>query len=159
MVHADLIRTLAYLIIGVILPPLVAVLLAVKKKWVNDIDISNRPQRVRVLAVLGVLLVLDAVYIRMLGVPVLDQLFRLFAMWFVGFFLITLAGWKISGHIGIYTFCVLILTSWLGAHLSVLFFFVPLIAWARLTLKKHTISQLIGGFVYTIALYTIVQAI
>jgi membrane-associated phospholipid phosphatase len=152
----DAIGISMFFVFGIFLPPFLVLLYAVKKKWVKDIDVSDRRQRVWVLLSLVIFLLVDFFVERMLHVAFIDRLFEFFIVWFAGFFCITTLGWKISGHIGIGTIAILMLIHWFGPTMSLWFLVLPLIAWARLVLKKHTLSQIIGGFFYSFGVYFLV---
>ena len=54
--------------------------------------------------------------------------------------------WKISFHTGVFTGCVTVLVLILhDARFAWLFLFVPLIAWARVRRKRHTLVQTVVG--------------
>lgn len=54
--------------------------------------------------------------------------------------------WKISFHTGVYTGCITVLVLILhDARFGWLFLLVPLIAWARVRRKRHTLIQTIVG--------------
>ena len=54
--------------------------------------------------------------------------------------------WKISFHTGVYTGCITVLALILNdANLAWLFVLVPLIAWARIRRKRHTLVQTVVG--------------
>lgn len=54
--------------------------------------------------------------------------------------------WKISFHTGVYTGCVTVLVLILpDAGFAWLFLLVPLIAWARVRRKRHTLVQTVVG--------------
>ena len=54
--------------------------------------------------------------------------------------------WKISFHTGVFTGCVTVLVLILhDARFAWLFLLVPLIAWARVRRKRHTLVQTVVG--------------
>ena len=53
--------------------------------------------------------------------------------------------WKISFHTGVYTGCITVLVLILQARFAWLFLLVPLIAWARVRRKRHTLVQTVVG--------------
>jgi membrane-associated phospholipid phosphatase len=133
----------------VIVPPATLLFWAVKTKRVTDVDVSNRAQRVRVLLVFGLFLFIDYFVIKSFGNIALETLFVLFILWFLGFFIITLF-WKISGHLAGLTFVLGLLIEWQGSMMLPLFFLIPLVAWARVVTKNHTIMQVIAGVLYSL---------
>ncbi len=127
----------------VILPFLFYVI-AVKRKIVKDWDMSDRSERPRVLWVL-------------VGIEVISMI--IFQLWsllpilviIIGFSIIT-HYWKISGHamgIALATGVILQLFGW--AWWPVLLI-VPLVGWARVVRRDHTVVQVIAGALYTFLL-------
>ena len=143
----NLLSLMGILFVTMILPPGLLLWWAVKTKRVTNWDISNRPQRVRAFVVLSFLLCIDYVIMQTVGTPLVNQVFRFFLVLFAGFFLITLR-WKISGHMSTISMIALYFTYWYGGMFFLLFTLIPLVAWSRLTLKRHTMGEIIGGTIY-----------
>ena len=147
-VGIPLIQTLAVVFFGMIIPPVIALLIALRTKKISNWDMSNRKQRVRACLVFFLFMIIDFFLIRMLAIPALSQLFLFLFFVFIGFFLITLF-WKISGHMLVATIAVCIWIHWFGlATTWYLLGILPLLGWSRLVLKRHTLAQIIGGVVY-----------
>lgn len=53
--------------------------------------------------------------------------------------------WKISFHTGVYTGCITVLVLIRDPRFGWLFLLVPLIAWARIRRKRHTLIQTVVG--------------
>jgi membrane-associated phospholipid phosphatase len=68
--------------------------------------------------------------------------------WLLGFALITLRT-KISGHMAILTLTLGYCIVWFGAYWLTGLIFLPLVAWSRLVLKRHTLVEVIGGILYS----------
>lgn len=68
--------------------------------------------------------------------------------WLLGFALITLRT-KISGHMAILTLTLGYFILWFGAYWLPVLFFLPLVGWSRLVLKRHTLIEVIGGILYS----------
>jgi membrane-associated phospholipid phosphatase len=68
--------------------------------------------------------------------------------WLLGFALITLRT-KISGHMAILTLTLGYCILWFGAYWLIGLIFLPLVAWSRLVLKRHTLVEVIGGILYS----------
>lgn len=127
----------------IILALMIAV--AVRLGTISDFELSRRQERPWfVLSAAGLIgltgLVHDVVfwpyYVAML-------------LWLVLFGTITLR-WKISGHTGIATLVVLFLTKLVGDAAILLGLLIPLIAWSRVHLGRHTRTQVIGGTVLSL---------
>lgn len=136
--------------------PLIFFAITYKLGWVNDIDLSDREDRPIYLIVFIIGLGAASVIMHFLDVPL-----KFFVYAFSGLIvtiittLITLS-WKISFHTAVTTSVVTAITILGGARYMPLFLLIPVIAWARVTLKKHTISQVIGGFLVAWAVTEIV---
>jgi membrane-associated phospholipid phosphatase len=65
--------------------------------------------------------------------------------------------WKISYHTAIITSVVTAVNILGGIIFWPLFLLIPIVSWARVTIKKHTLSQVTGGaiisFIVTSAIY------
>ncbi len=58
--------------------------------------------------------------------------------------------WKISFHTSVATGCIIVLALFVNLYLVLLFLFIPLIAWARVFRKRHTLTQTVVGTVLAI---------
>lgn len=147
----------AYLLVAVLVPVLF-VLWLVNQGTVSDFDLRLREQRIVpyliILAYLGVALTLliqggaPAVMIA-LGLASLVEMALLF--------LITLF-WKISAHAAAVAGWVVLLVALAGGIALPLVIAIPLVMWARLRLRRHTLLQtlagaLSGAVVFGVALY------
>ncbi|OGG23813.1 hypothetical protein A3A79_01235 [Candidatus Gottesmanbacteria bacterium RIFCSPLOWO2_01_FULL_43_11b] len=118
------------------------IMLRLKTDW----DIRERKKRILPLLVLLAVTIGNFFLIRTWNNEILINLFILFFIWFLGFFLITLK-YKISGHVGIATLAAGVVTQWFGWWQ--VFLMIPLIAWARVETKNHTVLQVILGAIYS----------
>lgn len=120
----------------------------VGSKRVSDWDMSKRSERIKPLMAVIFLVIIDWYMIRALGNQSLDRLFTLFVVWMLGFASITLL-WKISGHTGVTALSLGLIVQWFGVHWWPILLIVPLMGWARVMTKNHTINQVIGGALYS----------
>jgi membrane-associated phospholipid phosphatase len=148
----DLVLKMIILSSTMILPPALLLFWAVQTKRVSNWDLSNRKQRVRALLVFVCFLGLDYFVLQSIGTPLMNQVFVVIMLLFSGFFLITLR-WKISGHMTTATLIILLLISWYEWRLWPLLFIIPFLGWSRLVLKRHTIGEVVGGVVYSLAIF------
>lgn len=129
----------------VIMGPILGYRLWLKRKQNLDWDITDRKKRVMPLLFLCIFLLSMTGVVRFFE-PRLFPLSVLFLTWALGFFLITLK-YKISGHVAVAT---------LAAHFwPPAFIVVPFIAWSRVVLKKHTLGEVISGFLYSLFLLVV----
>jgi hypothetical protein len=119
-----------------------------KAKQGLDWDMHDRTKRIKPLLALVVFLVISLLIISILE-PRLIGILTLFLVWISGFFLIT-AGWtKISGHTGGDALAVGMIVLWYGWNFWPLLLIVPIVAWARVVRKDHTVFQVILGATYS----------
>jgi len=126
--------------------PLIFFAISFKLGWVSDIDLSDRRQRPVYLIVFIAGLLIASAILYFLHVPL-----KFFVYTFSGLVMtvvttfITLF-WKISFHTAVATSVVTAIVILGGARYIPLFLLIPIIGWARVTLKKHTLGQVVGGF-------------
>lgn len=121
--------------------------LAVRKLQTNW-DISDREKRVKsLIPFLGICAVFFSciLFWRNAG---LTHFGTGLVAWLVGFALITLRT-KISGHMAVLTLVLGYLIIWFGAYWQFGLILLPLVAWSRLVLKRHTVVEVIGGVLYS----------
>lgn len=112
-------------------------------------DISERKKRVKPLFILLWLLIFVYWLISKLNNPFIAQTFLLFLSWTIGFWLITLV-YKISGHIAVLTLTCGLIVAWFGLQFWPVYLTIPLLSWSRVSLKAHTLGQVIVGFFYSL---------
>lgn len=116
-----------------------------KTNW----DVSDRKKRLPLFILLLAANALFAWVVSLWHTPALTQFFWMYFWWFVGFFAIT-TFMKLSGHVAVITLaCTWVIWSYGPAFLP-LYVFIPLVAWSRVTLKRHTWAEVIVGFLYSV---------
>lgn len=142
--------SLFYLValLGMICLPISFLAWAIHTKRVGNWDVSNRNQRVMVLTAFIPFFLFDFLLVHYFGNLYLLQLFVVFAVWFTGFFLITLF-WKISGHAAGVGLLTAFLIRWFGWGWWPAVLLVPVIAWIRIKQKNHTPAQTVVGALYS----------
>ena len=123
-----------------------------KRKDKTNWDISDRKKRIVPMAILLVCVGVIYAWLRAFAEPSVASLFGIFFLWVIGFFLLTLKI-KASGHVGMLTWLVCQLIFWFGTSMIPLVVFIPLLAWSRLALKRHTMIEVVVGFVYSILMF------
>lgn len=112
-------------------------------------DISTRADRPMAIAILLIILGLVNITVAALwGNSSLISLLVLYELWMAGFLVISLF-WKISGHAGGIALATGLVILWYGWAWWPIFLLVPLIGWARVVTKNHTIAQVIAGTAYS----------
>lgn len=142
---ADQIKILAPVLLLVdLIFPIAVFIFFLENGSVSDIDVTIRSQRYRIFGYGSLASLLSAVVVYFLGN------YQFFVLSVAGFmvtftlFLITFK-WKISGHMIINCTGIFIINYLLGWQFTWLFLIIPFVAFARLYLKKHTISQILAG--------------
>ena len=129
--------------------PLGYFLWKLKTHQVSNWDITNRKERIVPLLAFLAFLVLDIIAVSILDNPFLLNVFVLYFLWVLGFFLVTLF-FKISGHTGIATLAAGLSILWFGSLAWPAFLIVMVVAWARVTRGDHTILQAAVGIIYSL---------
>ncbi|MBI5619873.1 hypothetical protein HY950_02840 [Candidatus Gottesmanbacteria bacterium] len=138
--------------------PVFLMVFAMRKKVVSNWDIKRREERPRVLGVILLLEFINILVIRPLVSPWVTQTLVGIFIVLSGFTLITLR-WKISGHTlasALFTGAVI---AWFGWSWWPILLIVPLVAWARVKTKNHTVGQVIAGAVYSWGLLQLVKLV
>ncbi len=137
--------------------PLIFFAVSYKFGWVSDIDFTDRRERPAFLFAFIASLAIGATISYFLHVPL-----KFFVYLFSGMILLIASAvislyWKISLHTAVTSSVVTAVVILGGAEFLPLYLTVPVIGWARVHLKKHTVSQTIGGallaFVITIVIF------
>lgn len=147
----ELIRFVTVSLLTIILPPLILLAAAIKTRIVSNWDITDRKQRILPFGVLVFIFIVDYFIIARYGNPFLARFYIMFLLWFSGFFAITLF-FKISGHTGVVALAAGLFIRWFGWGIWPVLILVPLIAWARVAGKKHTLLQVVAGALYSLAI-------
>ena len=139
--------------------PLTYILIGRKVVWVSDFEISQRSDRPRfILVSLGS----DVLALLLLSFFNGPQLLRVMVLAYLclGATMITISSyWKISLHMaGVGGFSTALVFVF-GAPALFAFISLPLVAWARLHRRKHTIMQLVAGAFAGILITMIVFAV
>jgi membrane-associated phospholipid phosphatase len=139
-------------ILGIIyvLIPLLPYLLLRKLGLVSDYEFSKRKERPVYFFTLSILFGLTYLFVNTLGNEILSTIsLNIFLVSTVISFITLL--WKISGHM---TYSTLLFTTVIflidSPYLLLLFLFTPLIAWSRIVLGKHTLTQTMLGTLITL---------
>lgn len=152
----ELLFTLFVIVVGILVPPASLLLWAVRTKKVTNWDVSNRKQRIWVFLIFFLFLFADAFIINLLHNEGLSHFFTFVILSFIGTFAITLF-WKISGHLSTLASGISMMLHWYGWAWWPILFFLPVLAWSRVVLKRHTVAQTIGGIFYGGMMYEIWQ--
>ncbi len=139
---------LLVMFLGMICLPLSLLAWAIHTKRVGNWDVSDRRQRIRVLTAFIPFLFLDFFLVYYFGILYLLRLYVVFALWFIGFYSITLF-WKISGHSSGTALATAFMIRWFSWSWWPILAIVPLIAWIRVKQKNHSPAQTVLGALYS----------
>ncbi len=132
-----------------ILVPFAGPFLAARMGMVQDFDVPDRQERPFFMVVALITYLIALFFARIFGSPLLFKInLALFILTAV-IFLITLL-WKVSVHMATVTASTIVLNYLFGYSLPMLYLAIPLVFWARLKLKRHTVWQLVGGILVAV---------
>lgn len=136
--------TMLILIDGII--PFLYFVHLLRSKEISDWDTTKRTERFQIYGFTIAVHAVGVILAFLLGKLVLAKI--LFSFWLLAvvFFGVTLI-WKISVHAGVFSAAVVFLSFTLDWRWLWLFALVALVGWSRVTMKKHTWSQVTVGAV------------
>ena len=143
----DSLRWLGIVVLFVTVLPTVSIALMVRFAKVSDLHLKNREERFLPLCCTLVSMIVGTFLLHRLGAA--REIVWVGVAYItnsVVFLAITLM-WKISFHSSVATGCVTVLVMLANPLFGWLFLLVPLIAWARVYRKRHTLSQTVVGAV------------
>lgn len=120
-------------------------------KEISDWDTTKREQRLKLYGFTLVAHSIGVVMAFLLGKIVLAKILFLFLTLAIVFTLITFI-WKISIHTGVSSAAVVFLSLIFGLNWMWLFLIVFAVAWARITMKKHTLMQAVVGAILSVGI-------
>lgn len=134
-------------ILQVVIPLAYIYYFSLKLHLASAWDEPKRQERYPLLALLLGCFLLSSIAIYRLGTPLLFNL-ELITLILLIIILIVTIYWKISFHISLATFGSLMINFLYGFKLPYLLLFlsIPILYWARLTLRRHTKGQLLAAF-------------
>lgn len=152
--YIEKIYSTAVLLFFVFLFPLVYFLNSIFIKKTMDIDVTLREQRKKILVIFSISFLVGVLYTHFINQKIflitLAVFFAFLALSIITFF------WKISFHSGLNTLLMLLVVHFYGLKFAWLFLFLIPIFYSRLALKKHSIWQLLAGFVVSFAVFSMV---
>lgn len=113
-------------------------------KEISDWDTTKRGQRIKLYGFTLVVHGIGVIMAYLLGKVVLAEILFIFWTMALIFTLITF-WWKISIHTGVSAAAIILLSFLFGPSWLWLFLIVAAVAWARITIKKHTFWQTVAG--------------
>ncbi len=135
------------LLLQVVLP-LTYMIIAPRLGWVSKWDMELKEERKPFFLFLLVLTLVNLTIIYFFGNNFLFDLNIIFIVLLLVLFGIT-KYWKISLHLSLNTASLILINFLFSWQFPFLYLIIPIIFWARLKLKKHTVNQLSAGVIIT----------
>ena len=157
--HADpqnALRWLVIVILFVTVLPVLSIAAMVRCAKVSDFHLQNREERLLPLCCTLISMIVGTVLLHRLGAA--REIVWAGVAYITNsvIFSAITPMWKISFHSSVATGCVTVLVMLVNPQFGWLFLLIPLIAWARVYRKRHTLLQTIVGAVLAIGNTTLV---
>lgn len=132
------------ILFGMIVPYLYMVLLF-RRKIINDFHVPDREDRIKPLIIANISYIIGYFVLYILDAPLfLKSIFAVYVITTIILTAIT-SFWKISFHASWITFIGVTFYILLGRWALFLLLLIPLVGWARVNIKRHTVMQIILG--------------
>lgn len=121
------------------------IVIATKKRVFTDLDVSKREQRPLLNLIGGFVLISYVISLYLLKAPFILYLASLGVA--IGVIIFTLVNRRIkaSFHVGAVSALILPVAVSYGHYYLLLLLLIPLLVWARLKTKRHTVKEIIAG--------------
>ena|SRR3989344_6906338 len=144
--QTSILLPIAFFVICIV--PMLYIYFALRFKFATSWELLKKEERYPFMVVTLFFYLILFFFINIFGPKLLKDISLVFLTSLVPIYAITYF-WKVSMHVALNTFCVIVINFLFGWSLPWLYLFIPLVAWARLELKRHTLGQLIVGFLVT----------
>jgi len=128
-----------------VLLPVVYILWKVHRGEITDFHIRRREQRIRPMALTLASATFAWATMWLGGAPTALIVFGGMGIFQIAFFLMVTFSWKISGHGVAISSLAMLVWSIYGGAASLAMLAIPLVAWARIRLRRHTPLQTLVG--------------
>ena len=157
--HADpqnALRWLVIVILFVTVLPVLSIAAMVRCAKVSDFHLQNREERLLPLCCTLISMIVGTVLLHRLGAA--REIVWAGVAYITNSVIFSAITpiWKISFHSSVATGCVTVLVMLVNPQFGWLFLLIPLIAWARIYRKRHTLLQTVVGAVLAIGNTTLV---
>ena len=143
-------RWLVIVVLFVTVLPVLSIAVMVRYAKVSDLHLHNREERLLPLCCTLVSMVVGTVLLHQLGAA--REIVWAGIAYIVNSVIFSAITpiWKISFHSSVATGCVTVLVMLVNPQFGWLFLLIPLIAWARVYRKRHTLLQTVVGAVLAV---------
>jgi hypothetical protein len=121
------------------------IVVATKKRVFTDLDVSKREQRPLLNLIGGFVLALYVISLYILKAPLILYVASIGIAFGVIVFTLVNRRIKASFHVGAITALILPVAVSYGYYYLLLLLLIPLLVWARLKTKRHTVKEIIAG--------------
>ncbi|MCK5392589.1 MAG: phosphatase PAP2 family protein [Deltaproteobacteria bacterium] len=128
-----------------ILPPALYIMYLVRKGMVTDFHLNVRKERTKPFLIMTINSAVVFLVMLLAGAPELILIVIAAAVLQLSCMLLITHRWKISGHCTAATGLVVLALALFGEKLIPLTLIIPLIAWSRIRLSRHTFTQTVAG--------------
>jgi membrane-associated phospholipid phosphatase len=128
-----------------ILPPTLYIMYLVRKGIVTDFHLNVRKERTKPFLIMTANTAVVFLVMLLLGAPKLILIVIATAILQLFFMLLITLRWKISGHCTAVAGLVVLALALFGENLLPSTLLIPLVAWSRIRLKRHTLAQTVAG--------------
>ncbi len=128
-----------------ILPPTLYIMYLVRKGIVTDFHLNVRKERTKPFLIMTANTAVVFLVMLLLGAPKLILIVIATAILQLFFMLLITLRWKISGHCTAVAGLVVLALALFGENLLPSTLLIPLVAWSRIRLKRHTLVQTVAG--------------
>lgn len=128
-----------------ILPPALYIMYLVRKGIVTDFHLNVRKERAKPFLIMTINTAVVFLVMLLAGAPELILIVIAAAVLQLSCMLLITLRWKISGHCTAATGLVVLALALFGEKLLPLTLIIPLIAWSRVRLARHSLTQTVAG--------------
>lgn len=129
------------------LVPTVYTIIAYKLHWVKDLWLNDKADRIGPFLIAGLGMIITLLIFFKLGVPTEVLVFLMALILVLLFLLFITIFWKISVHAATIMMVVTTINILADCKFWYLFLLVPLVMWARVYRKRHSVVQVFAGAV------------
>lgn len=127
--------------------PVIYIFYLVFSNQVTDFHLRVRKERKKPFIVMIICASLGALYLTVNNAPYILIVMSVFGIFQIALMAMITVKWKISGHSATVASLSLFIVGIFGSATWFVFLSVPLVAWARVKIKRHTLIQTVGGAV------------
>jgi membrane-associated phospholipid phosphatase len=128
-----------------ILPPAIYIIYLVRKGMVTDFHLNVRKERAKPFLLMTINTAVVFLIMLLAGAPKLILIVVAAGALQLSCMLLITLRWKISGHCTAATGLVVLALALFGENLLPLTLIIPLIAWSRIRLNRHSLAQTVAG--------------